>query len=100
MLALGDFAGTWRLDRVIADRLAGQEGRLSGRAVFTESAPDQLSYHESGTLKLDTGHQMAARFIHSCPKDMPPEPIIHAGMISILYGTTSPDGLSGPLSGR
>ena len=49
--ALMDFAGDWRMSRLIEDRLAGETGRFAGRAVFTPDG-DGLACHETGVLSL------------------------------------------------
>jgi hypothetical protein len=43
--------GPWRLTRVMADRRAGQTGRLDGEAVFSPEA-EGLVYRERGVLRL------------------------------------------------
>lgn len=50
-MRLSDFAGDWRLEREIDDRLAAQTGRLSGTARFV-AVPGGLAYEEAGTLRL------------------------------------------------
>lgn len=60
MLGLAAFAGCWRLQRRITDRMAGQVGHLTGQAVFTPDGPDRLDYHETGTLRIGDGAPMAA----------------------------------------
>ena len=50
-MRLADFAGDWRIARVIEDRLAGRAGRLDGAARFV---PDDggLVCDERGTLRF------------------------------------------------
>lgn len=43
--------GTWRLERSLDDRRAGQRGSLSGEAVFTGQG-DDLLYREEGRLTI------------------------------------------------
>lgn len=43
--------GKWRLERSLDDRRAGQRGRLSGEALFTEQG-DDLLYREAGLLSI------------------------------------------------
>ncbi len=47
--------GSWRLERRIDDRRAGQAGRLSGKATFTAEGADLL-YREEGRLTFG-GHE-------------------------------------------
>lgn len=47
---LDQFEGKWQLARIIEDRRNGLEGRLSGSATFTRSAPQELKYEEEGEL--------------------------------------------------
>ncbi|MCX7888168.1 MAG: DUF6314 family protein [Rhodobacteraceae bacterium] len=56
---LADFAGRWRLVRVIQDRRAGQEGRFEGEAAFTAEGA-VLRYREAGWLRLGDGAPLAA----------------------------------------
>lgn len=56
---LGDFAGTWRVDRTIDDRLSGRAARFAGRAVFAPS-DGGLAYREAGRLRLGDGPELAA----------------------------------------
>lgn len=65
MPALADFAGRWRLERRILDRLAGVEGRFEGEATLTPApalpgAPATLLYAERGLLTLGTAPPMTA----------------------------------------
>ena len=53
-LGAADFAGTWRLTRVIADAL-GPDGKFAGRAVLEPAGPGWLDYREAGTLTLAGG---------------------------------------------
>lgn len=55
-----DFAGAWRIDRRIDDRLAGQAGHFGGTAVLTPDGPDGLDYSEEGTLRLGGGTPLFA----------------------------------------
>ena len=47
---LNQFEGEWQLSRIIKDRRNDVEGRLSGTATFTRSAPLELQYEEEGQL--------------------------------------------------
>ena len=60
MLGPAEFAGRWRLQRTITDRLGGQMGQLEGEAVFTEAGAGLLQYHESGNLQFGAGPIMTA----------------------------------------
>lgn len=59
MLTADDFAGAWRVERSIEDRLAGQAGRFEGVARL---APDGagLAYREEGRLALGGAPALAA----------------------------------------
>ncbi len=46
------FAGAWVVRRRIDDRLASEQGRLVGRAVF-EPGADGLDYREEGLLEMN-----------------------------------------------
>jgi len=59
MLTAKDFAGRWRLDRVLEDRLGAMSGTLAGEAVFA-AEQSGLLYRETGTLCLRSGPQMQA----------------------------------------
>lgn len=56
---LYDFIGDWAIDRVIEDRLSGQEGRFEGHARFVVDG-DVLRYREEGLLSLGGGPPMMA----------------------------------------
>ncbi len=60
MLTRDDFLGGWALRRQITDHLTGQDSHLSGEAQFTNAGTQALAYHESGTLVLSNGAQIAA----------------------------------------
>jgi hypothetical protein len=60
MLGADDFLGSWALQRTIVDNLHGQNGTLTGQAMFTGADVGQLTYEENGTLKLETGAVLAA----------------------------------------
>ncbi|MDA8291777.1 MAG: DUF6314 family protein [Actinomycetota bacterium] len=45
-------AGAWELDRVVADELAGVEGRFVGSATFERVGATSLVYREAGELEL------------------------------------------------
>ena len=55
-----DFAGHWQIDRIITDRLGGQEGRFDGTAIVSLLGPDRLDYVETGQLQIGSGPVMAA----------------------------------------
>lgn len=57
-MRLGDFAGLWRIERRIADRL-GPEGWLEGAARLTADG-EGLAYEESGRLSLGGAAPFAA----------------------------------------
>jgi hypothetical protein len=57
---LQDFAGDWRLSKVIADRHAGQAGRFAGQAAFV-AAGTGLAYREWGMLTLGDAPPLAAQ---------------------------------------
>ena len=59
MVVLADFAGLWRLERRIEDRL-GQPGRFSGVARFSRDG-DGLRLTEEGRLDLGTASFKATR---------------------------------------
>lgn len=61
-LGLKDFAGCWRIDRLIRDARAGCTGRFTGDAVFEPEGPT-LYYRETGELRLH-GAAMAAEQKH------------------------------------
>ena len=54
-----DFAGTWRLARMIDDRLSGRPGRFEGVARLSPEG-EGLRYREEGTLRLGEGPPFAA----------------------------------------
>ncbi|WP_296424170.1 DUF6314 family protein [Yoonia sp.] len=56
----GDFAGGWQLRRMIADRLTGQDGQLTGTAHFADAGQGRLKYTETGQLRLGHGPVLAA----------------------------------------
>lgn len=70
LLAAGDFAGQWVLNRTIRDNLLGQNGTLAGQVVFTPTDSDRLTYDETGILNLISGATLVAsrqylwRFLH------------------------------------
>lgn len=47
-----DFEGTWTLERLIQDRLTGQDSTLTGTAKLTRGADGALDYTEEGELKV------------------------------------------------
>lgn len=49
-LTTDDFLGRWRLDRVIHNRLTGEESRLEGEALMRPEGSD-MAYHEEGKLE-------------------------------------------------
>jgi hypothetical protein len=57
--ALADFAGRWRIDRRIEDRLGGREGVFTGMAVLTP-ADAGLAYEETGDLRFPGAAPMRA----------------------------------------
>lgn len=57
-MRLSEFAGTWRLTRVIRDARAGAEARFEGDALFAPAA-EGLAYSETGLLHLP-GHEPLA----------------------------------------
>ena len=59
MPGIQDFAGRWRLERRIADRRAGVEGRFDGAADLTPEGAG-LTYAERGQLVLGAGAPMTA----------------------------------------
>lgn len=60
MLGPADFLGDWRVDRAIADRLSGRDGRFEGAARFTPEEEEGLRYREEGWLRLGDGAPLAA----------------------------------------
>ena len=60
MLGPEAFAGAWTLRRQITDRMGGQEGQLTGQAVFSRTAPEALRYIETGQLRFGAGPAMTA----------------------------------------
>ncbi|OCX67124.1 hypothetical protein BFP70_02890 [Thioclava sp. SK-1] len=58
-LKLTDFAGFWRLQRQIIDRVQG-DARFDGRAEFT-SVDQGLAYRERGDLILSSGQRLHAQ---------------------------------------
>lgn len=61
MRVAGDFAGRWRIDRHIDDRLAGQTGWFEGAAELTPDGKGQLAWAERGLLRLGQGPAFEAR---------------------------------------
>ena len=59
-LTAADFAGDWRLARVLTDRLGAMSGTFTGTARFTADGSDALAYHESGQLTLRAGAVLQA----------------------------------------
>lgn len=57
---LADFEGAWRLEREIDDRLAGRQGRLTGKARF-ETDGRGLVYREAGELAFPGQPPLSAR---------------------------------------
>jgi len=55
------FVGRWYMHRVIDDRLARQEGQMSGSADFAADGPLGLIYDEVGELRLGRGPAMQAK---------------------------------------
>lgn len=58
-MRLQAFLGTWDIERSIEDRLAGQQGRFGGQAVFA-AGEFWIDYHESGTIVLGSAPALAA----------------------------------------
>jgi len=58
-MRLEDFAGRWRIERLIDDRLGGVAGHFSGVAEFRPTAAG-LAYREEGQLRLGTGPEVLA----------------------------------------
>jgi hypothetical protein len=56
-----DFAGRWRLERAIEDRLSAEAGRFDGIAVLRAAGPGLLDYAEEGELRLGGAPALAAR---------------------------------------
>ncbi|WP_341366375.1 DUF6314 family protein [Yoonia sp. BS5-3] len=57
---MADFEGKWVLDRQIADARAGQNGHLTGHAVFTRRSESVLEYCEEGRLQMGQGPALQA----------------------------------------
>ncbi len=55
-----DFLGRWALERRISDHHSGQDGQMTGEAVFTTQGADRLIYDETGTLTLAGGTAFTA----------------------------------------
>lgn len=66
-LGLKDFAGPWRIDRLIRDTRPGRSGRFRGDAVFEPAGP-LLRYHETGEVTLD-GAAITAEQTHIWRQD-------------------------------
>lgn len=45
-----DLLGTWDLQRVVEDRLAGERRDVSGSATLTSDGPDRVRWSEAGTM--------------------------------------------------
>ncbi len=60
MLGPEAFGGVWKLARRIDDRLAGQEGVLSGQVEMTPAGLLRLAYVETGEFRLGRGPAMQA----------------------------------------
>lgn len=58
-MRLQDFAGRWRIERRIEDRLGGVTGLFAGVAEFLPAA-EGLAYREEGQLRLGTGPDVLA----------------------------------------
>lgn len=61
MLGAVDFAGRWRIERRIDDRLSGQGGRFDGEALLAPAGPGRLTWAERGLLRLGHGPAVEAR---------------------------------------
>lgn len=61
---LDDFAGDWKVERVIDDRAGGQAGRFDGRGHFTPVGDGDLAYAEEGMLTLGSGAPLRATRRH------------------------------------
>lgn len=55
-----DFAGQWRIGRVITDRLTGRTSRFDGQAGLTAAGDGALAYAETGQLQLAGAAPMTA----------------------------------------
>jgi Family of unknown function (DUF6314) len=53
--------GRWRVERRLTDHVTGTTGTFDGAAVFAESAPATLEYHEQGELRFGTYRGEASR---------------------------------------
>lgn len=71
MLTREDFAGDWRLERVLSDRLGAMNGVLAGTATLTRDGGAGLIYDEVGALTLASGAALRAerRYLWDCMKD-------------------------------
>lgn len=58
---LDQLEGKWQLTRSIMDRRNGMNGQLSGMAVFTNTAPHELTYVEEGELHYGQQPAMTAK---------------------------------------
>lgn len=63
---LDAFLGTWRLDRTIEDRRAGQTLSFAGLAKVTKT-PEGATYWEGGVLTLPNGPLHGERRYHWAP---------------------------------
>ncbi len=77
LIGLTDFAGSWRIDRVIRDAALGQVGRLTGRATF-EADAHGLIYEEAGDLRYGSGAPMRAQRRYLWRQEAP-------GRIAVFY---------------
>lgn len=67
-MRLADFAGNWRIARLIDDRAGGRQGALNGTARLTR-AGDGLIYTETGVLRFDGQPGIRAQQIHRWTPD-------------------------------
>lgn len=77
MLTATDFAGDWRLARVITDRHSGMDGTLTGMATLSGQGAD-LRYDETGRLTLKSGPVMEATRTYLWH--------IGAGLVTVKFG--------------
>ncbi|MEU1042095.1 DUF6314 family protein [Streptomyces sp. NPDC005551] len=68
---LAYLAGSWRVERRVADLAAGAEGRFTGTTVFSppEDGSDGLLHHESGTFLWQGTPRPAERTLWFRPGD-------------------------------